>query len=184
MRYFRVNNTVYFPVRVTKPSCPSPKYCPYLRGESPTTLLHQRDYLQTRVDEMENILNLAQNEISNLKNRISQLEEENQKLTEDLTQVKIAPFKKLFSKKQPTQTPRKRGAPLGHPGTSRKKPDSIDEYVTVTLQKCPDDSIVISFCHELKTLIQNAILLHSQFSNLTSDEWDNLKNLSSLILMN
>jgi hypothetical protein len=109
---------------------------------------------------MENILNLAKNEISKLKTRISQLEEENQKLTEDLTQAKTSPFKKLFSKKQPPETPRKRGPPFGHPGTSRKKPASIDEYVTVTLQKCPDcGSLDISVCKHFDTHTQEDIVI-------------------------
>lgn len=42
-------------------------------------------------------------------------------------------------------------------------------------EKFSNDSIVIVFCQNLKILIQNAILLHSQFDKLIPKEWENLK---------
>ena len=117
-------------------NCPFSKSCPYLGGEPPRKVLAERNYLRQRVNQMENILGLAEKEIINLKGQVHQLEGENKSLKEDLTQAQQAPFKKLKRKPSP-DSPKKRGAPFGHPGASRKRPETIDEFVAVPLEKCP-----------------------------------------------
>ena len=42
-------------------------------------------------------------------------------------------------------------------------------------EQSPDDREVSSFCHSLKELIQDAILLHSQHTGLTPGEWKSNK---------
>lgn len=116
--------------------CPLFKSCPYLGGEPPRKVLAERNYLRQRVDRMENVLGLAEKEMIHLKGQVHQLEGENKSLKEDLTQARQAPFKKLKREPSP-DSPKKRGALFGHPGTSRKRPESIDEFVAVSLEKCP-----------------------------------------------
>lgn len=139
-------------------NCPFEKSCPYLGGESPTKVLNQRNYLRNRVNQMEGLFNFAQNEITKLKERITQLEGENGQLLENLSQAKHT-IKKIFPKRKPSETSGKRGAPKGHPGTSRKKPESIDEYIAVPLDKCPDcNSPDISLCKNFTTHLQEDIV--------------------------
>lgn len=151
MREIGVSNTIYFPKKVNQSNpgcsncpkvkqvvCSFPKACFYLRGESPLMLLKERDYLRKRVDEMEEIFNMAQKEITDLRQENKHLKEEIVCLREAISQVQASPLKRLITKRQDSdEIPRKRGAPLGHPGTSRKRPQTIDEYVIVSTEKCP-----------------------------------------------
>jgi len=93
-----------------------------------------------------------------LKERLRQVEEENRALKSQLEEYRKKFFKKnkvkpedeqkcsKFFKKnkvkpedeQKCSRPKKRGAPIGHPGSTRRKPEHIDEHVDVTLKRCPD----------------------------------------------
>lgn len=120
--------------------CKFKNNCPHLNYTSIEQILAQRNYLSKRVDEMEALFNLGQNEVDKLKSQITQLEEENNHFKEEIVHLQQQPFKKLYHKKQnPTdETPhKKRGAPSGHPGHFRKTPQTIDEFVLVPLDKCP-----------------------------------------------
>jgi len=76
--------------------------------------------------------------IQKLEEEIERLKEENQKLRLELFGIK--PSKKKEEKSSddfPKQEPRKRGPPIGHQGTSRKKPDRVDRTVVLKLKACP-----------------------------------------------
>ncbi len=86
---------------------------------------------------MQNLFGFAEKEITCLKEQVSQLTQEKKSLEEELTQVKQAPFKKAYQRRNPSDHPKKRGRPFGHPVAYRKRPETIDEYVAVPLDKCP-----------------------------------------------
>ena len=76
-----------------------------------------------------------------LRRENEQLREENRLLKFQLEEYR----KKFFKKKKRSEDsdrerkpPRKRGAPVGHPGVTRGKPTRIDEQMDVKLQKCPE----------------------------------------------
>ena len=118
--------------------CPFSKSCPHLRGESTSKVLAERGYLRQRVSQMQNLFGFAEREIIRLKEQVSQLIQEKKSLEEDLTQAQQAPFKKFYSKRDSSaDVPKKRGRPFSHPGAFRKRPETIDEYVAVPLEKCP-----------------------------------------------
>lgn len=78
----------------------------------------------------------------------SRLEEENDRLREEnrLLKLQIEELRQKFFKKNtpkpkdndPPPSPKKRGAPVGHIGTTRKTPDYADEHVDVRLDRCPE----------------------------------------------
>jgi len=116
--------------------------CPYLRGQSPNSLLTELYYLRKRVDELEGMVNFSTNEIIRLRNIIKELEEEKKQLSNELLDAKRAPFRKYekedsAEKIDEDKEKKKRGAPYGHKGRSRKRPERIDEYIDVFLTKCP-----------------------------------------------
>lgn len=77
-----------------------------------------------------------------LNEKVRTLEEENRFL-----KLQIKEFREKFFKKNKRKDsdedekklpPKKRGAPKGHPGTTRKKPDHVDKHVDVHLAECPE----------------------------------------------
>ncbi len=74
--------------------------------------------------------------------KIQTLEEENRLLKLQLKEFRDKFFKKNKRKdsedNEKKSPPKKRGAPKGHPGTTRKKPDHVDKHVDVHLVECPD----------------------------------------------
>lgn len=118
------------------PYCPFKNFCIFLNGESPGAILADRDYLRNRVDELELSMDIANWQAMKLQARVKELEDDKSKLEKDLSEALQAPFKK--AKKQETpENPKKRGAPVGHPGWFRAKPEQIDKTVDVYLDACP-----------------------------------------------
>lgn len=81
-------------------------------------------------------------ENKDLKECVKRLEEEIAYLKYNLEEFREKTFgkKKNKPKNDPTSQapePKKLGAPLGHPGWFRKKPDQIDHIEEVELEKCP-----------------------------------------------
>lgn len=77
-----------------------------------------------------------------LNEKVKTLEEENRLLKLQLKKYRDKFFKKN-KRKEPEDDekkppPKKRGAPKGHPGTTRKKPDHVDKHVDVHLAECPE----------------------------------------------
>ncbi len=61
---------------------------------------------------------------------------------------------------QPEVAPKKRGAPKGHKGWFRAKPDHIDETIQVTLDRCPEcGSKDIKECKEIEEHLQEDIVI-------------------------
>lgn len=87
-------------------------------------------------------------EVSKLERKVERLEAENEQLREQLRslELQLEEYRRKFFKKnkgkgdeqeQASRVPKKRGAPKGHPGTTRKKPERVDEHVDVRLKQCP-----------------------------------------------
>ena len=123
--------------------CPFKKFCIFLNGESPERVLADRDYLRNRVDELEFAMDFSTEqvkkllaEIKGLTDKVEELEGDNSQLKTELSLALQAPFKKP-EKKEPSGNQKKRGAPYGHEGHFRKKPEQIDKYIDIHIDKCP-----------------------------------------------
>ena len=108
------------------------------------------------------ILCAAEKEI--LLKKIKELEEENLRLKLDLKEFRERYWLKTKKKEDPVEgedeSPKKRGAPKGHPGWYRKKPDHIDETQEVTLQTCPGcGSTDLTECADVDEHIQEDVVL-------------------------
>jgi hypothetical protein len=100
--------------------------CPYLR------------VLEERIKDMEKIMEVSTDKVLELKEKIKLLEEENKDLQDKLNRIKRTSFKPNVKNGQEHKTKQenKRGAPLGHKGTSRRRSEVIDEYVDIYPTKC------------------------------------------------
>lgn len=116
--------------------CPFSKSCLYLDGEPPEKVLAERNYLRTRVDELEGAVDFGTEQVIGLRKRIEELEDEKESVKKELARALQAPFRK-YEKQESSEPPKKRGAPFGHPGHFRQKPENIDKFVDVYLDKCP-----------------------------------------------
>ena len=111
-------------------------------------LLYQIRRLEKSVRRLENRSNTHERQKQSLhrttvkqSKTIKELRDENRQL-----KLMIKEFQEKFYKKhkrkepdedEEQKPPKKRGAPKGHPGTTRKKPDHVDEHVDVYLKQCP-----------------------------------------------
>lgn len=127
---------IYGTRKVKRPYCPFKKFCIFLNGEDPSNILSERDYLSKRVDELEFAMDIGNHQALKLQARIKELEETNSQLKTELADALKDPFTK-YERKETTQAAEKRGAPVGHPGWFRKKPEQIDKTVDVYLESCP-----------------------------------------------
>ncbi|MFH1618535.1 MAG: IS66 family transposase [bacterium] len=115
----------------------------------------------------EHCLNCArlQAELEEKGRRITQLEGEKVLLAYDLKQLRDKWFsrrkKKLGEETgEIKQEPKKRGAPKGHAGWFRKKPDRVDIEEEVTLERCPQcGSRELTECCDTEEHIQEDIIL-------------------------
>lgn len=140
-----------------QPFCPFRKSCFFLNGESPEKILAERNFLRERVDFLESTMDFSTGEILKLRARVEELEQDKMKLENDVSDALQAPFRK-YEKKEATENPKKRGAPAGHPGWYRKKPEHIDKTVDVYLESCPDcGSVRISPCNHTTEHVQEDI---------------------------
>jgi hypothetical protein len=121
---------------VKRPYCPFRNFCIFLNGEDPAVVLANREYLRGRVDELEFAMDFTNSQVIKLKARVKELEDANSHLEKELVNALKNPFTK-YEKKEPSENPKKRGAPFGHEGHFRKKPDKIDKTVDVYLENCP-----------------------------------------------
>jgi len=116
--------------------CPFKKFCVFLNGEAPETVLAEREYLRNRVDELEFSMDFSYKQVKKLIEEVEELKQSNSLLKTELSQALQAPFNK-YEKKEAAENPKKRGAPFGHEGHFRKKPEQIDKYIEVHIDKCP-----------------------------------------------
>jgi transposase len=94
--------------------------------------------------------------------RIEELEGLRALLEYDLKELRSERFKrrKKKAKEKDKRAGKKRGAPLGHRGWFRKKPERIDVTEEVTLDHCPQcGSRDLSECREIEEHIQEDIVL-------------------------
>jgi hypothetical protein len=105
--------------------------------------------------------------------RVQELEKENQYqklMILDLKKSLKETQEKLFKskpKKKRTKRRKKRGAPVGHPGKTRAKPEKIDKVVEVSLDECPCcGSNDLEKCKEIKEHIQEDIILPKKETTL------------------
>ena len=76
--------------------------------------------------------------IRKLEEEIERLKDENQKLRLELFGIKPSKKKEEKSSDEvPRQESKKLGPPVGHKGTSRKKPEKVDRTVVLKLDACP-----------------------------------------------
>jgi transposase len=83
-----------------------------------------------------------------LKARNKRLEDKLQNLEDKVRdlEAQLEEYRKKFFRKNKTRpederecaVPKKRGAPIGHPGTTRRRPNHVDEHVEVALKRCPE----------------------------------------------
>lgn len=139
---------------IHKPYCPFQHFCVFLNGEDPGVVLAEREYLRGRVDELEFAMDFTNRQVQILQACVKELEDEKSLLESELSEALQAPFNKRKKEEAP-ENPKKRGAPVGHPGWFRKKPDKVDKTVDVYLDNCPHcGSDDISPCNHTTEHIQ------------------------------
>lgn len=116
--------------------CRVKENCPYLRYRSSAEVLDENDYWKKRVEHMQETMKFAEEKIKALTIRIHQIETEKKDLQDELNQAIRKPFKSNLKKDELQQIKKKRGALVGHPGVTRKRPVKIDEYFDVYPTKC------------------------------------------------
>jgi len=120
---------------INRTECRRSTRCPYLNGGDICPLIVERDYLSRRLDEMERLMAVAEAEIENLRRENQELKEERDALRYDLKQMLGKIFKPQVKPRQNANRP-KRGAPCGHRGNSRRRPEEISEFVDIYPEKC------------------------------------------------
>ena len=115
--------------------CHRGRKCPYVNGGDIWRLIDERDYLSQRVDEMEGLMEAATAEIEKVRQENNQLKEQNKSLDQQLKQVLGKIFKRRVKPRHDGDQP-KRGAPAGHRGNSRRRPEVISEFIDIYPEKC------------------------------------------------
>lgn len=110
-------------------------HCPYLNCGDVWDLIGERDYLRQRLDEMEKVMALAQAEIEKVHQENEKLKEERETLRYELKQM-LGKIFKPGVKPEPDVVRPKRGAPFGHRGNSRRRPEEISEFIDIYPDKC------------------------------------------------
>jgi hypothetical protein len=98
-------------------------------------LIAERRYLSQRLDEMERLMAAAEAEIQKLRRENEELKEENKSLRHQLKQMLGKIFKRQVKSDHDADRP-KRGAPCGHRGNSRRRPEEISEFIDIFPEKC------------------------------------------------
>ncbi len=109
--------------------------CPYINGGDIWRLIGERNYLSQRLDEMESLMGVAEAEIEKLRRENEELKEGKEALRYDLKQVLGKIFKPQV-KPHHDANQAKRGAPCGHRGNSRRRPEEISEFIDIYPDKC------------------------------------------------
>jgi len=75
--------------------------------------------------------------VNALEKEISQLKGENKELKARIDDLRRSLYGKKKKKAEVKKEPKKKGAPFGHKGVTRPKPEHIDEEIKITPNKCP-----------------------------------------------
>ena len=149
--------------------CPYRHGCPHLEGLSTQWMWEEYEHAPEENSEHWRIREILEQKLTVAGKRISELERENEDLKAQLTALHRRQFK--TNKKSSTQNigrtdttsadKKKRGAPTGHPGWSRRIPDHIDTVVTVAAPVvCPHcASTDLTPVQEMKDHLQEDIIL-------------------------
>jgi len=150
--------------------CPYKNSCPHLEGLS--THWVWEEYQNDEHLEHWKIRDMQAEELEKALEHIVKLEEENEELKAKLKALHSRQFKaNKKSAQKPTDNTgeneehsnkiKKRGAPKGHPGWYRRKPDHIDETIIVPApDKCPNCSCdALIPIEETKNHLQEDIVL-------------------------
>ena len=156
--------------QVKRPYCPFKNFCIFLNGQVPETIIAERNYLSKRVDELEFAMDIGNYQALKLQERIKELEDVNSRLKTELSDALKDPFTK-YERKETTETTKKLGAPAGHPGWFRRKPEQADKTIDVYLDRC---ATVKTFRHAItrlnisrKTLRTASLPRHVLFTVIT-----------------
>lgn len=137
--------------------------CPCVDYEAVIRLIEENKYLKQENCELKLALEAAQNTAMRLEEKIKNLLVENEKLKETLLytcQYGVKKRTKRDVESTETTISKKRGAPAGHKGTSRKKPQQIDETVEYILDKCIKcGSNSIKICNRIDTHFVEDIII-------------------------
>jgi FtsZ-binding cell division protein ZapB len=110
-------------------------HCPYINGGDIRRLIAERNYLSQRLDETKGLMEMAEAEIEKLRREKEELKEEKEVLHRDLKQMLGKMFKPKVKPPLDADRP-KRGAPCGHRGNSRRRPEEISEFIDIYPDKC------------------------------------------------
>ena len=111
--------------------CRHKNECPHLMGLSTHWVFSEYSRAQEQYQEFLHIRDNFRRDIDDACLRINQLEKENNELKAQLKTLHTRQFKKNIKKKTTAPKKRNRGAPKGHPGWFRKKPDHVDKTLEV-----------------------------------------------------
>jgi len=109
--------------------------CPCINGGDIRRLIGERNYLSRRLDEMESLMGVAEAEIEKLRRENEELKEEKEALSYGLKQMLGKIFKPQVKPRHDADRP-KRGAPCGHRGNSRRRPEEISDFIDIYPNKC------------------------------------------------
>jgi transposase len=151
--------------------CPYKDRCPHLQWQSTQWVFEE--YQRSHDEQLEHwkVRDILDEELEKALKRIADLESENEDLKAKLKALHNRQFKagKKSSSKSLTKTDSyaelqekgKRGAPKGHPGWFRRKPDHIDKVIDVEAPDvCPHCSCTdLSPVNEIKEHLQEDIIL-------------------------
>lgn len=151
--------------------CPYKDYCPHMDGLSIKWVWGSYQRAYNEHCEHWRVRDIQQERISEVLSRNAELEKENEQLRAKLKALHQKQFKANRKNEKSVdgetgntniaKTKRKRGAPKGHPGWSRRKPDHIDKTIHVPAPEiCPHcDCTDLKRLEEFKEHLQEDIIL-------------------------
>ena len=141
--------------------CRHKNECPHLMGLSTHWVFSEYSRSQEQYQEFLHIRDNFRKDLDEAHDRINKLQKENDELKARLKTLHTRQFKKNIKKKTVSQKKRNRGAPKGHPGWFRKKPNRVDKIVDVPApDTCPHCSKTnLKAIKEIKEHFQEDIIL-------------------------
>jgi len=124
--------------------CPYKHHCPHLEGLSTKWVWEEYQRSHKAHCEHWKVRDIQQEELEKALTYIGELEKENEHLKAKLKALHQRQFKSNKNRDQqssndsadncPEQAKKKRGAPKGHPGWFRRKPDHVEKPLLLPLQ--------------------------------------------------
>ena len=155
--------------------CPNKDACPHLGFQSCSELLAENERLKHENEELRRIFDVATKAFKEKEAEVQSLRQENDVLRKKLRELCQRPYARNTGvhEEEPTENPdpcvqgkvetehKKRGAPKGHRGATRKKPEAKpDRIVFVHPEQCPQcGSHNISPCRDTEEHTQEDIVI-------------------------